>query len=98
MKAVTTAGSSPLEFRGELENDLQTAALELQPKAKEALELLWDSDAHAALVSGSGPTAFGLYPDRERAEAARAALAGRWSGGVIAVRPAPSDYAVVLAD
>jgi 4-diphosphocytidyl-2-C-methyl-D-erythritol kinase len=97
-QAVTTASSSPLELRDELVNDLEAAAVELQPQTKRALELLWETDAHAALVSGSGPTAFGLYPGRAEAEAARAALESRWSGGVVAARTAPSDYAAVLAD
>ncbi len=94
-QAVTSAGYSPLEFAGMLENDLEPATLELQPGAANALELLEDAGAQAAHFSGSGPTAFGLFETREEAEAAQAAIAPRWSGGTIAVHQAPSDYAVV---
>ena len=77
-------------------NDLEEAAIELEPSVRQALDLLRESGAHAALMTGSGPTAFGLYPDRERAEAARTWLAERWRGGeAIHVEQAPSDYAIV---
>ena len=79
-----------------LNNDLEKAAIELEPRVRQALDLLRESGAHAALMTGSGPTAFGLYPDRERAESARAWLAERWRGGEpIRVEQAPSDYAIV---
>lgn len=94
-EAVTTSGYAPLEFATMLQNDLQHAALELAPHAGPALTLLREAGAHVALLSGSGPTAFGLFDSEEEAEAARTALAPRWSGETIAVRPASSDYAVV---
>jgi 4-diphosphocytidyl-2-C-methyl-D-erythritol kinase len=94
-EAVTTAGYSPLEFSSVLENDLERATLELKPEAGRALELLENAGAHIARFSGSGPTAFGLFDTPEQAEAARAAIAPQWEGGTIAVRQAPSDYAVV---
>lgn len=94
-EAVTTAGYEPLEFKALLENDLEPAALELQPESGQALELLREAGAEVARLSGSGPTAFGLFESRELAEAARAAIAPRWEGDAIAVHQAPSDYAVV---
>lgn len=94
-EAVTTAGYAPLEFAAMLQNDLQHAALELAPQARPALTALTEAGAHVALLSGSGPTAFGLFDSDEAAEAARAALAPRWSGEAVVVRSAPSDYAVV---
>jgi 4-diphosphocytidyl-2-C-methyl-D-erythritol kinase len=94
-EAVTTAGYSPLEFSALLRNDLEPAALELQPEAGKALALLTDAGAHVARLSGSGPTAFGLFDSREDAEAAQAMIAPRWRGETIAVHQAPSDYAVV---
>jgi 4-diphosphocytidyl-2-C-methyl-D-erythritol kinase len=85
----------PLQFQSLLQNDLEPAALQLRPQAGQALELLRWAGARVARLSGSGPTAFGLFESREQADAARAALARRWEGDVIAVHQAPSDYAVV---
>ena len=96
-EAVTTSGYSPLEFSTILENDLEPAALELFPEAERALALLHDSGAHIARLTGSGPTAFGLFESREEAEAAQAMIAPRWSGDAIVVRQAPSDYVAIQA-
>jgi 4-diphosphocytidyl-2-C-methyl-D-erythritol kinase len=94
-EAMTTAAYEPIEFQTLLENDLERAALELQPEARNALDLLYEAGARVAQLSGSGPTAFGLFESREQAEAARAAIAPRWEGDAIPVHQAPSDYAVV---
>jgi 4-diphosphocytidyl-2-C-methyl-D-erythritol kinase len=94
-EAVTTAGYSPLEFSSLLDNDLEPAALALLPEAGDALALLREAGAHVARLSGSGPTAFGLFDSREEAEAAQRMIAPRWSGDTIAVHQAPSDYALV---
>jgi 4-diphosphocytidyl-2-C-methyl-D-erythritol kinase len=94
-EAVTTAGYDLLEIRPMLHNDLQAAALDLAPQAQPALDLLAEAGARVASLSGSGPTAFGLFENAEDAEAARAAIAPRWRGGAFAVHQAPSDYAVV---
>ena len=42
------------------------------------------------MVSGSGPTVFGVFDDLERARAAAAALPG-----AVAVEPAPAGYGEV---
>lgn len=42
-------------------NDLEPAALSLLPQIKEALAAVRDAGADHALVSGSGPTVFGLF-------------------------------------
>jgi 4-diphosphocytidyl-2-C-methyl-D-erythritol kinase len=55
-------------------NDLQDAARALCPAIDPALEAVRATGAAHALVSGSGPTVFGLYPDRATAEAAAARL------------------------
>ena len=94
-EAVTVSGYDPLEFAALLQNDLEPAALELFPEAGSALELLREAGARAAHLSGSGPTAFGLFDSREAADAAQAAIAPRWTGGTIAVHQAPSDYTLV---
>jgi 4-diphosphocytidyl-2-C-methyl-D-erythritol kinase len=59
-----------------LNNDLQPAALALRPELDEVLASLRGSGALGALVSGSGPTCFGLFADRSSAEAAAAGIEG----------------------
>ena len=62
----------PLEaLAGALENDLQPAALSLRPELAGTLDALRHAGALGALVSGSGPTAFGVFATRDAA--ARAA-------------------------
>ncbi|HSD01479.1 MAG TPA: hypothetical protein VLB81_03875 [Gaiellales bacterium] len=57
-------------------NDLEKAALELRPEVAETLAALRAAGALAAQVTGSGPTAYGLFPHREAAEAAAAGIPG----------------------
>jgi 4-diphosphocytidyl-2-C-methyl-D-erythritol kinase len=94
-EAVFTSGYDPLEFGSLLANDLEKAALDLHPEAGRALELLRQGGAKVAHLSGSGPTAFGLFETQDHAAAACEAIAPRWNGGAIAVHQAPSDYALV---
>ena len=68
------AGASPLDFPELLVNDLEPAALSLRPRIGEALELLRAAGAAKALLTGSGPTAFGLFPSLEAAAEATARL------------------------
>ncbi|HEY8583603.1 MAG TPA: hypothetical protein VIL49_11670, partial [Capillimicrobium sp.] len=79
--AVADGGELPAEL---LHNDLAAAALALEPTIAEALDAARGAGADVAMVSGSGPTALGLFlgPDGEaRARAGAVALADR--------RPAP---------
>jgi 4-diphosphocytidyl-2-C-methyl-D-erythritol kinase len=57
-------------------NDLQPAALSLRPDLHHTLASLKAAGALGSLVSGSGPTCFGLFEDRAAAEAAAARLDG----------------------
>ena len=75
-----------------IHNDLQAAALELEPEAGRALGLLRAAGATAAQLSGSGPAAFGLFEDPA---AAAKALAGGWRGLTAAFESAPAGYAEV---
>jgi 4-diphosphocytidyl-2-C-methyl-D-erythritol kinase len=69
--------ASPLaEIAASLDNDLQGAALSLRPELRERLDALAAARAFGAAVSGSGPTCFGLFPDRSSAEAAVSELPG----------------------
>lgn len=66
----TVAGASPLDYPELLVNDLATAARSLHPSIGDAMEELQAAGAELALVSGSGPTAFGLFREPAAAEAA----------------------------
>ena len=79
-------GGSPLEYREHLVNDLQAAAISMRPEIEDALRALEEAGAAHAMVTGSGPTAFGLYPSVDRAAAAAAELRGRFPD-VIATGP-----------
>ena len=59
-----------------LENDLQAAAISLRPELRRIVASLSEAGALAAQITGSGPTAFGVFPDRESAVAAAARLEG----------------------
>jgi 4-diphosphocytidyl-2-C-methyl-D-erythritol kinase len=59
-----------------LENDLEPAALSLRPELAEVVEGIRRAGALAAGISGSGPTAFGIFDSAEDAERAAAQLDG----------------------
>lgn len=71
------AGASPLDYPELLVNDLAAAALSLRPTLGDALDALRGAGADVALVTGSGPTAFGLFREPEAAAAAAASLRDR---------------------
>ena len=75
-------GGSPLDYREHLVNDLQPAAISLRPEIEDALTALEGAGAAHAMVTGSGPTAFGLYPTVEAAVAAAEALRESVSGAI----------------
>ena len=52
-------------------NELEPAALSLQPALEETLARVRAAGADVAMVSGSGPTVLGLFHDRHAAKAAR---------------------------
>ncbi len=68
------AGASPLDYAELLANDLEPAARSLRPDVGEALDALRSAGAPLVLLTGSGPTAFGLFPDLAAAERAAAGL------------------------
>ena len=61
--AAAGGGSSPLSYADLLGNDLEPAARALRPEIGEALDALRGAGAPVALLTGSGPTAFGLFAD-----------------------------------
>ena len=69
LRDAVDTGGSPLDYREHLVNDLQAAAISLRPEIEEALGALEAAGAAHAMVTGSGPTAFGLYPTADQAAA-----------------------------
>lgn len=74
LREVAGAGASPLDYPDLLVNDLEPAALSLRPDIGDALEALRTAGAPQAILSGSGPTAAGIFPNLAAAEAAAANL------------------------
>lgn len=70
LRAVAGAGASPLAYRELLVNDLEPAARSLRPEIGAALDALRDAGAPHALLTGSGPTAFGLFESLAAAQVA----------------------------
>lgn len=88
LRAAAADGASPLDYRELLVNDLTEAAVSLRPAIAEALRGLREAGAPVAVLSGSGPTAVGLFPDAASARAAAARL-GREDAIVCAAGAAP---------
>lgn len=86
LRDAVAAGASPLDYTQLLVNDLEPAALALRPRIGDALEALRAAGAARALISGSGPTAFGLFADLASAEAAAAGLG---PGAIVSTPGAP---------
>ena len=78
------AGAHPLEYSSLLVNDLAPAALSLRPAIAAALELLHEVGAPASFVTGSGPTAVGLFPGRDEAVGAATELRGAGHEALVA--------------
>jgi 4-diphosphocytidyl-2-C-methyl-D-erythritol kinase len=90
LREAAEAGASPLEYADLLVNDLQEAALSLRPEIAGALEALDQAGAARSLVTGAGPTAFGLFADLAAADTAASGLSPRYGGAIVA---APEAYA-----
>jgi 4-diphosphocytidyl-2-C-methyl-D-erythritol kinase len=88
-RAAAGEGASPLAYSELLVNDLQGAALSLRPEIADALDALVGAGADRARVTGSGPTAFGLFADLALADRAAASLPPRYADAVVA---APASY------
>ena len=71
-----TLDSDPSSWELAFDNDLQPAALALRPELVSVIDRLRAAGALVARVSGSGPTCFGLFADRNAAEATAEAMPG----------------------
>lgn len=83
LRAAAAEGASPLRYADLLENDLQHAVLSLRPEVAESLAALEGAGAAVALVTGSGPTAFGLFEDIVAADRAAASLPPRFADAIV---------------
>lgn len=69
--AVRELAAKPLDaLAAGLRNDLEAAAVSLRPELRNVIEGLERAGALTALVTGSGPTVFGVFAGRSRAERA----------------------------
>ena len=84
MRAAALGGASPLDYPELLVNDLAPAARSLRPEIDGALAALADVGAAVRGVTGSGPTAFGLFEDIVAADRAVAALPPRYASAIVA--------------
>jgi 4-diphosphocytidyl-2-C-methyl-D-erythritol kinase len=74
LRETAGAGASPLSYPDLLVNDLEAAALSLRPEIGGALARLREAGAPVAILSGSGPTAVGLFADLAAARSTAANL------------------------
>jgi len=89
LREAAGSGDSPLDYAELLVNDLERAALSLRPQLAEALDALSEVGAAVALITGSGPTAAGLFRDLAEADRAAASLPPRFAGAIVS---APQRY------
>lgn len=74
LREAAGAGASPLDYAALLANDLEPGARSLRPEIGEALDALRETGAPLAFLTGSGPTAVGLFPSLARAKSTAAQL------------------------
>lgn len=74
LREAAGGGASPLAYADLLVNDLEPAARSLRPDIGAALDALRDAGAPLAFLTGSGPTAVGLFPTLVGARSAAARL------------------------
>ena len=76
LRAAASGRFDPLEHPELAINDLEPAAISIRPSIGDALGALRDAGSRVVAVTGSGPTVFGLFEDRARAETAASSLSG----------------------
>jgi 4-diphosphocytidyl-2-C-methyl-D-erythritol kinase len=74
LRAAAGAGAPPFAYPELLVNDLEPAARSLRPEIGAALDALRAAGATHALLTGSGPTAFGIFESLGEARAAAESL------------------------
>lgn len=81
-----TLREKPAAIAGILENDLESVTSARFPVIETIKHLLLDSGAEGALMTGSGPTVFGVFDSSRKAKAARDQLLSQNLGDVFLVR------------
>jgi 4-diphosphocytidyl-2-C-methyl-D-erythritol kinase len=84
LRAAAGTGNSPLDYAELLVNDLAPAARAMRPEIDAAMGALAEVGAAVTLVTGSGPTAFGLFEDIAAADRAVNQLPPRYAGAIVA--------------
>ena len=64
----------------ELHNDLESVSIQMHPELNDFKRMLVKEGALGALMSGSGPTLFGIFKDEKKAKEARDAILKKVSG------------------
>ena len=64
----------------ELHNDLESVSIQMHPELDDFKQMLMNEGALGTLMSGSGPTLFGIYADERSAKDARDAIIKKVSG------------------
>jgi 4-diphosphocytidyl-2-C-methyl-D-erythritol kinase len=95
MFAALTRGE-PAKVAAALGNDLQAAAVSLQPGLRRTLRAGEEAGALGGVVSGSGPTVAFLCADAESAGAVAAELAGSGTCRSVRVAAGPAPGARVV--
>lgn len=83
LHGAAAGGASPLDYLELLVNDLERATVSLRPEVAEALSALEEVGAAKAIVTGTGPTAVGLFGDLAAADAAASALPPRYANAIV---------------
>jgi 4-diphosphocytidyl-2-C-methyl-D-erythritol kinase len=83
LRGAAVIGASPLAYSELLVNDLQEAVVSLRPQVSEALAALREAGAAATLVTGSGPTAVGIFEHIVAADRAAGALPPRYANAIV---------------
>jgi 4-diphosphocytidyl-2-C-methyl-D-erythritol kinase len=79
--------SNPLALSAEQGNDLEMVTVKRYPEIGEIKETLKNSGAAAVLMSGSGPTVFGLFEEKKLASNSVKTFTGEYGKNVFLTRP-----------
>jgi len=83
---VKTLKNGTFTISGLLENDLETVTTASFPLINTLKKLLVDAGAEGAIMSGSGPSVFGVFASREKAESAKDILVSHNPGDIFLAR------------
>lgn len=82
----------PFKVADVLENDLESVTARRYPLINTIKNLLMEAGAEGALMSGSGPSVFGVFESEARAFSAKEALAARNLGDIFVAAQYQADF------